>query len=98
MQSIKKRKNSIKTAVKGNGWIKQYNRKIALFQILKKWEEMLPEEYFFRIHRSTIINVEQIKRIEELNNKTYKVFLKSNEDPLNMSRRFGLLFKERFKA
>lgn len=74
------------------------NRKITLYQTLKKWEEILPIEHFFRIHRSTIINIEHIDKIEELKNNTCKVFLKNSNEPTVMSRRLGIIFKERYKV
>jgi len=55
---------------------------------MKEWEHRLPEQYFCRIHRSTIINLEYIDRLEEWFNYSYKVYLKGIEKPFVMSRRY----------
>lgn len=73
------------------------NRKVILTKTLKKWENLLPQENFFRIHRSTIINIKQVDKIEEQENNTYKVFLYDIQQPFEMSRRYGSLFKKRFE-
>lgn len=55
---------------------------------MKEWEYRLPEQYFCRIHRSTIINMEYIDRLEEWFNYSFKVYLKGIEKPYVMSRRY----------
>lgn len=62
---------------------------------MTEWEERLPESHFCRIHRSTIINLEHIGRIEEWFNSAYHVYLKGLEMPLVMSRRYAARLKER---
>jgi two-component system LytT family response regulator len=62
---------------------------------MKEWEVRLPEEYFCRIHRSTIINMEYIDRLEEWFNYSYRVYLKGIEKPLIMSRRYVMKLKKR---
>lgn len=65
------------------------NKKITLDRSLKKWENDLPSKMFFRIHKSTIVNLKFIEKIEKLQNHTYNVFLKDCAEPLGMSRRVG---------
>ena len=43
---------------------------------MKEWENRLPDQYFIRIHRSTIVNMEHIDRVEEWFNYSFKVYLK----------------------
>jgi two-component system LytT family response regulator len=62
---------------------------------LKEWEERLPPNYFIRIHRGAIINVEYIERLEEWFNYSYKVYLKGFEEPLVISRRYAAALKQR---
>lgn len=62
---------------------------------MKEWEARLPEAYFCRIHRSTIINMEYIDRLEEWFNYSYRVFSKGIEKPLVMSRRYVAKLKQR---
>lgn len=62
---------------------------------MKEWEARLPEAFFCRIHRSTIINMEYIDRLEEWFNYSYRVYLKGMEKPLVMSRRYVAKLKQR---
>jgi Response regulator of the LytR/AlgR family len=54
---------------------------------LKKWEELLPEHEFIRIHRSFIINIDHIGEIKKRNNGTYLVFLDRMKNSIEISRR-----------
>lgn len=54
---------------------------------MKEWEARLPQKYFIRIHRTTIINVDYVEKIEEWFNYNYRVYLRGVEKPLAMSRR-----------
>lgn len=60
---------------------------------LKQWSERLPDKHFARIHRSTIINLAYIDRVEKWFNYTYRVFLKGYEQPFMMSRRYAAKLK-----
>jgi two-component system LytT family response regulator len=62
---------------------------------MTEWEERLPESHFRRIHRSTIISLEHIVKIEEWFNNAYHVHLKGIEAPLVMSRRYASRLKEK---
>ncbi len=63
---------------------------------MREWEERLPENYC-RIHRSSIINLDHVLRIEEWFNYSYKIFLKGSKDPMIMSRRYALKLKNKLK-
>ncbi|MDH4272044.1 MAG: LytTR family DNA-binding domain-containing protein [Candidatus Aminicenantes bacterium] len=62
---------------------------------MKEWETRLPARHFIRIHRSTIINMEFIDRIEEWFNYSFKVYLKGIEEPYVISRRYATRLKDR---
>jgi two-component system LytT family response regulator len=62
---------------------------------MKEWENRLPEQYFIRIHRSTIVNMEHIDRVEEWFNYCFRVYLKGVEEPLMMSRRYAAKLKDK---
>jgi two-component system LytT family response regulator len=62
---------------------------------LKEWEERLPDNYFLRIHRSTIVNMEHVERLEPWSNYSYRVYVKAVGEPLVMSRRYALKAKDR---
>ncbi len=62
---------------------------------MKEWEKRLPEQHFCRIHRSTIINMDYIDRLEEWFNYSYLVYLRTLEKPLIISRRYVSRLKDR---
>ena len=71
------------------------NKKGLTLKSMKEWEKRLPEKHFCRIHRSTIINMNYIERIEEWFNNSYRVYLKSIKDPMVMSRRYASKLKNK---
>ena len=71
-------------------------RKGLVLKTMKEWEKRLPDKYFIRIHRSTIINLEFIDRVEEWFNYSYHVLLKGINKPLVMSRRYAAKLKQVF--
>ena len=62
---------------------------------LKEWENRLPSNYFCRIHRSSIINMEYIDNLEEWFNYSFRVYLKGVEKPFTISRRYAAILKNR---
>lgn len=72
------------------------NGKMALVsKSLNDWMQRLPEKYFTRIHRSMIVNIEWVERLESWFNNSYQVYLKGIEEPFTMSRRYAAQLKER---
>lgn len=63
---------------------------------LREWEERLPEKHFARIHRSTIINLEYVERIEGWFNRSYQIHLRHLNEPLLVSRRYATQLKQKF--
>jgi two-component system LytT family response regulator len=63
---------------------------------MREWECRLPARHFCRIHRSAIINSEQVLQVEKWFNDSYRVHLKHLEEPLVMSRRHAAGFRQRF--
>jgi two-component system LytT family response regulator len=54
---------------------------------LREWVDRLPEREFVRIHRSTVVNLEFVERLEEWSHFSYRVYLRGLAEPLQMSRR-----------
>lgn len=72
------------------------NGKTALVsKSLNDWMQRLPEKYFTRIHRSTIVNIEFVERLEQWFNNSYQVYLKGIEEPFTMSRRYAAQLREK---
>jgi len=72
-------------------------RKWMLLESIKDWEERLPRSQFVRTHRSCMVNLDQVDRVELLGNNTYEVFLRNRVTPLPISRRYALELKNRFR-
>ena len=70
-------------------------KKGLVHKSMNEWESRLPEQYFCRIHRSTIINMEFVDRLEEWFNYSYRVYMKGVEQPYIMSRRYATRLKEK---
>jgi len=60
-----------------------------VLKTLKQWQEELPGNFFVRIHRSCIINIEHVDRIEIDSKTQHRVFLKNMPKPLDVSRRYA---------
>ncbi len=71
-------------------------QKSLVLKPLKDWEERLPAKHFTRIHRSTIINVEYVERLESWFNRSYRIHIRQLAEPLVMSRRYAARFKTNF--
>ncbi len=65
------------------------NKKHLIRKIIKEWEKILPEKYFVRVHRNSMINVNHIKSIEKCQNHTFRIFLKDLEQPIISSHKYS---------
>ncbi len=61
---------------------------------LQEWEEILPDDYFVRIHRSTIVNFEYVEQVKKCRNYTHLVYVRDIEKPFVMSRRYAARLKK----
>lgn len=60
---------------------------------LQEWDDLLPENYFVRIHRSTIVNFAHVEKVKKLRNYSHEVFVRGIEKPFIMSRRYAAKLK-----
>lgn len=70
------------------------NKRNILIKSLKEWEELLPVDHFNRIHRSTIVNLNYVERIEKWFSNTCRIFLEDIDEPFIMSQRYTAAFKK----
>lgn len=70
--------------------------KFLLEKPLREWETRLPEKHFMRIHRSTIINLNEIEKIETWFNRTLQIRLRRFSNEFTVSRRYAAKLKNRF--
>ncbi len=68
-----------------------------LRKTMETWVKMLPSEQFLRIHRGIIINVEYIRKIEKWFNYTYRVYLRSVNEPFTISQRISRDLRNKIK-
>ncbi len=71
-------------------------KKFLIEKSLREWEERLPEKHFLRVHRQTIINLEQIEHIESWFNRTFQLRLKKYPQTFAVSRRYAVKLKTKF--
>lgn len=71
------------------------DEKITVSKVLKDYEEILPEERFVRIHKSSIVN---LKYVKEYNNKNGLMLLLANGESITVSRRRASDFFEKMKT
>lgn len=69
--------------------------KIVLRKVLKEWEKKLSSDIFLRIHRSTIINLNYAVRIEKWYNRSFKVYMKGDNQEFIISQRYAVKLKSR---
>lgn len=72
------------------------NKKYLIEKPLREWAERLPEKNFLRIHRQTIINLEEVEHLEPWFNRTFRVKMKNCRQLLAVSRRFAVKLKNKF--
>lgn len=68
--------------------------KIYWRRLLADWQKLLPENHFLRIHRSTLINLEYISKVEKWFKRSYKIYLKNTDQYFISSERFSILIRK----
>jgi two-component system, LytTR family, response regulator len=71
--------------------------KWLVLRSMKEWQRLLPAKQFVRIHRSALVNLAFVERLEPLPNYSCNVFLREQKAPLWMSRRCAIALKERMR-
>ena len=69
------------------------NKQDLVSKTLLEWENILPEKYFVRIHRSTIVNFESVEKVKRCLNNTHEVYINDIDKPFIMSRRYAARLK-----
>lgn len=67
------------------------------YGLIKVWEDKLPQEDFFRIHRSTMVNLHNVQKIEKGTYDTGILYLKNVTEPFEVSRNYFSIIKNKFK-
>jgi two-component system LytT family response regulator len=67
-----------------------------MLKSLREWERRLPPQHFARIHRSMIVNLSCVERLESALNRGYLVYLHGSAAPVPMSRRRATILRTLF--
>lgn len=68
------------------------------YNSIKNWDNRLPDDVFIQIHRSTIVNLLNVSKIEKWTNDTGRLFLKGIEKPFEISRSYFFQIKKKYKV
>ncbi len=72
------------------------SEKYLVRKLLKEWEQILPEKSFIRIHRSTIVNLNYIEKVEKWFQRSFKITIKNLNDDFIISQRYASKLKGNF--
>lgn len=64
-------------------------RRIHSPRSLKDWIGRLPSDNFRRVHRSTIVNLAHVERVEPWSHYAYRLDVRGTPEPVTMSRRYA---------
>ncbi len=76
-----------------------YDGKLSVtYNSIKNWESRLPDDIFVQIHRSTVVNILNVVKIEKWTNDTGRLFLHGVEKPFEISRSYFFQMKKKYKV
>lgn len=64
-------------------------KSLLVQRLLKEWERILPEKAFVRIHRSTIVNLNHVNKMEKWFNHSFRLYLNDIPQAFVISRRYS---------
>jgi len=63
---------------------------------MKEWEYRLPTQHFIRVHRSAIVNIDCIEKVDKWFNNSFRIQLRGVSEPVEMSRRYASRLRDQF--
>jgi two-component system, response regulator PdtaR len=73
-------------------------KKHVVRRLLKDWEADDHDTSFLRVHRSILINLNHVSKIEKWFNHSYRVFIRDVKEPIVMSRRYSAQLRGKMKG
>ena len=70
---------------------------LLVLRSLVEWQKRLPEKLFVRVHRSIILNLDAIDRVEEWFHGSFRIHLRNGRHPVVSSRRYSAQLRARFR-
>lgn len=83
------------TADKEKTYVRLPDRFLRCMETLGGLEQRLPPERFFRTHRSYLVNLERISRVEPWGSGAYNMELEGSDRPIPLSRHYAPAFKQK---
>jgi len=71
------------------------NTKLFVRKLIKQWELQLPQNIFMRIHRSSIVNITYMEKIEMWTNRSFILLLKHTNEKFIVSQRYTQKIKSK---
>jgi DNA-binding LytR/AlgR family response regulator len=71
-------------------------KNILMKRSLNLWEKKLDINDFIRIHRSTIVNLDYVRKVEKQFNGSFKIFVENYPESLSISRRYATRLRHHF--
>jgi DNA-binding LytR/AlgR family response regulator len=68
--------------------------KIYIRRLLKEWNNLLPDRNFIRIHRSTLVNLEYIEKVDKWFKRSLRIFPKDINQSYIVSERYAASLKK----
>ena len=72
-------------------------RTVRVRTAIRDWEDRLPAHAFVRVHRSAIVNLDHVERVEEWSHFSYHLHVKGSTEPIVMSRRYAAQVRARLR-
>jgi two-component system LytT family response regulator len=66
------------------------------YNSIKNWDAKLQVDVFIQIHRSTIVNLLNVQKIEKWTNDTGRLYLKDIEKPFEIGRSYFFQIKKKY--
>lgn len=70
--------------------------KRLVLRSLREWGESLPNQYFLRIHRTTMININYVEKVIDGIRGAYQIYLRGIPTPFTTSRKYAGELRKRF--
>lgn len=72
------------------------NNKYLVNRSMREWEKRLPQRFFYRIHRSYIVFVDAIERLQKLSPNTVNLYIKDVKFALKVGRNYYKNLKKKY--
>jgi len=74
------------------------NIKGIMHHTMKRWTDRLPENIFYQVHRSYIVNINHIEALVKVDKTKYEIQLKFSSTIIPVSKNFSRIIKNQFSV